>query len=181
MATAENQFRIRTAIEGDIPGIAKVLVDSWNATFRGLVPDDFLDGMSFARQEQRHRRMFALPGTIYHVAVDALSEAVVGFASGGPIRHPLFSYQNELYTIYVLDAWQRRRIGTHLLRAVASDLCRDGRQGLVVWVLASNPNRSFYERHGGRLVSTKPITLGSGTVDQMAFAWDDLRSLSGAR
>ena len=31
------------------PGIAKVLVDSWNSTFRGLLPDDFLDGMSLAR------------------------------------------------------------------------------------------------------------------------------------
>ena len=81
----------------------------------------------------------------------------------------------------MLDAYQGQRIGTHLLRAVGSDLYRSGRQGLVIWVLANNPNRAFYERHRGRLVSTKPITLGSATVDQMAFAWDDLWSLSGAR
>jgi ribosomal protein S18 acetylase RimI-like enzyme len=177
MAAATNQIRIRRATEDDIPGIAKVLVETWKSTFRGMLPDDFLDGMSYARQEQRHRRTFAIPETTYHVAVDALTEAIVGFANGGPIRHPLFAYQNELYAIYVLDAYQGQRIGTHLLRAAVSDLRRSGRQGLVVWVLASNPNRAFYERHRGRLVSTKPITLGSATVDQVAFAWDDLRSL----
>jgi GNAT superfamily N-acetyltransferase len=172
-----DQFRVRQAAESDIPGIAKVLVDSWNSTFRGFLPDDFLDGMSLERQEQRHRRTFAIAETTYHVAVDAVTEDVVGFASGGPIRHPLSAYQNELYAIYLLEAWQGQRIGTHLLRAAAGDFSRSGRQGLAVWVLAGNPNRAFYARHGGRVVDTKPITLGSATVDQVAYAWDDLGAL----
>jgi hypothetical protein len=70
MSAAENQCRIRKATEADMSGIAKVLVDIWSSTFRGLLPDDFLDGMSHARQEQRHRRTFARPETTYHVVVD---------------------------------------------------------------------------------------------------------------
>ena len=169
----KHQIEIRSATESDIPAIANVLVDTWRSTFRGLLPSDFLDNMSCAQQAERHLRMFRKPDSIYHVASDPRGD-MVGFATGGPTRHPGFQYQNELYAIYVQASHQGTGIGTTLFRALADDLHRSNRTGLIVWVLINNPNRRFYERHGGTLIERQPITLGSATVDEVAYGWDKI-------
>ena len=39
-------LEIRRGRESDISGIAKVVVDTWRATFAGLLPSEYLDGLS---------------------------------------------------------------------------------------------------------------------------------------
>ena len=68
--------------------------------------------------------------SIYHVASDPRGD-IVGFATGGPTRHPDFQYQNELYAIYVQASHQGSGIGTTLFRALADDLHRSNRTGLI--------------------------------------------------
>ena len=163
----------------DIPGYRQRPRDTWNSTFRGLLPDDFLDGMSLCRARSSGiagpsrlpRRPITSPLT------RRAGTHIIGFASGGPIRYPLSAYQNELYAIYVLE----RLAGPADRHAFAAG-CRSARllvdpagKGCRCWVLAGNSNRAFYARHGGRVVATKPMTLGSATVDQVAYAWDDLQ------
>ena len=169
----KQQIEIRPATETDIPAIAKVLVDTWRSTFRGKLPSDFLDNMSYAHQAERHLRMFRKPDSIYHVAADPLGH-IIGFANGGPTRHPDFQYQNELYAIYVLASHQGSGIGTTLFRALVDDLHRSNRTGLIVWVLINNPNLPFYERHGGTAIGRRPIALGSATVEEVAYGWDNI-------
>jgi len=35
-----------------VPGIAEVHVSSWQAAYRGVLPDDLLDGQSLPEREQ---------------------------------------------------------------------------------------------------------------------------------
>jgi hypothetical protein len=42
---------IRKADIKDIPGIAKVHVDSWRTTYKGIVPETFLDSLSYESRE----------------------------------------------------------------------------------------------------------------------------------
>ena len=67
---------------------------------------------------------------------------------------------------------QARGVGRNLFDAVQGALHDQGRTSLVVWVLASNPNRAFYERMGGRIVSRQPIRLGGAPVQEVAYGWD---------
>jgi hypothetical protein len=39
-------------------------------------------------------------------------------------------------------------------------------------------NLAFYKRLGGHQIMAEPITLGSATVDQIAYLWDDISGLS---
>ena len=43
---------IRDAVAGDARGIATVRVRSWQAAYRGLMPQDALDGMSIDRNTE---------------------------------------------------------------------------------------------------------------------------------
>jgi len=167
---------IRRAVEGDLPQIGRVVVDAWRSTFAGLLPADFLNNMSCTQQIERHRRAFARPEATYHVASVGDGD-VVGFASGGPSRQGYFPQENEVYAIFILEGYQRQKIGCDLFRAVIDDLKESDRKGLIVFALARNPNLGFYEKLGGVQAIAKPLMLGAETVDQLAYIWDDISAL----
>lgn len=169
-------LEIRRGREADIPGIAMVVVDTWRATFAGRLPSEYLDGLSYAHQEKRHRRMFGQPDVTYHVAVD--DEVIVGFASGGPSRHDRYPDDNEVYAIYVLPTAQRRNIGSILFRRIVTDLQKSDHRGLVTMALALNPYRHFYTRLGGTETDGGTIKLGSVVAEQIAYAWADTSELT---
>jgi GNAT superfamily N-acetyltransferase len=169
------QVTIRPATEADLGPIAQVLVDTWRSTFRGRLPDAFLDGMSRLQQEERHRRTMGRPGISYAVA--AVGPRIVGFANGGPNRQQILPQAGELYALYIQDGFQRQGIGTALFRAIVAKHRGHGRLGMFARVLADNPNRPFYRRLGGQPVAERPITLGPATVAEIAYAWDDLDTL----
>ncbi|MGM4986526.1 GNAT family N-acetyltransferase [Rhizobium sp. 11_C7_N12_5] len=169
-------LEIRCGREEDISGIAKVLVDTWRATFADRLPSEYLDGLSYAHQEKRHRRMFGQPDAIYHVAVD--DEVMVGFASGGPSRHDRCPDANEVYAIYVLPTAQRRNIGSILFRRIVTDLQKSDRRGLVTMALALNPYRHFYARLGGIETDGGTIKLGPVVAEQIAYTWADTSELT---
>ncbi|MCA1444574.1 GNAT family N-acetyltransferase [Ensifer sp. IC4062] len=170
----------RQASEKDLEAIARVLVDTWRSTFRGLLSDDFLDGMSYEHQRERHARTMAGPRTAYFAAVDSRTDEVIGFANGGPNRHSDYPYSGELYAIYIREEYQRRGIGKSLFCALARRLVETGFSSMLVWVLVDNPNRRFYERIGGVPVGERPIKLGPATVTEAALVWSDLMSTLGS-
>jgi ribosomal protein S18 acetylase RimI-like enzyme len=168
---------IRLAAASELSDIARIVVDVWRLTFAGLLPDEFLESMSYSHQEQRHRRYFGRAGVSYYVADDE-GDSIVGFASGGLTRHASFPHEGEVYALYLLPAHQRRRIGASLFHKVAVDLEEAGCRGLVAFALDNNPNRDFYARLGGRQAIAEPIVLGSMTVGQVAYLWDDIPALT---
>ncbi len=48
-------MRIREATPDDIPGIARVHVDTWRTAYLGIVPAEHLAGLSYERSEARWR------------------------------------------------------------------------------------------------------------------------------
>ncbi|HYM71222.1 MAG TPA: GNAT family N-acetyltransferase, partial [bacterium] len=92
---------IRTAVPADVPGIARVHVDVWRSTYRGIVPRAALAARSYAEQERKWKqRVHASPGAYrILVAVDR-GHGIVGFASGGLRRSGPVAYAGELYAIY---------------------------------------------------------------------------------
>ncbi|TWB61234.1 hypothetical protein FBZ98_101570 [Rhizobium sp. ERR 922] len=169
-------IEIRPAVDGDLSGIARVVVDVWRATFAGLLPEDFLKGMSYRHQEQRHRRYLGHAGIAYYVAEDEKGK-VVGFASGGSSRHSGFPQEAEVYALYLLPRYQRRKIGSALFTKVARALKDMEHKGLLALALENNPNKGFYERLRGRSVATGSLTFGETAIGQIAYVWDDLPAL----
>jgi hypothetical protein len=48
---------IRRATLEDAAAIARVRVDTWRTAYRGIVPDEFLDNMSYEGNESRWAEM----------------------------------------------------------------------------------------------------------------------------
>lgn len=169
---------IRAARPGDAGGIARVHVQSWRTTYRGLVPDEYLSKLSVEARERFWTRLLEHPTADQVVLVaEDQSGAIAGFVSGGPQRDEALSYRGELYAIYLLEEAQGQGIGRRLMQGFARELHAAGYRDLVLWVLSTNPSRRFYEHMGGQFVATKAVEFGGAPLEEAAYGWPDIEVL----
>lgn len=158
----------------DIDAVAQVHVRGWQAAYRGLMPQEFLDGMSAAAQAARRRARGVEDGE--HVAV--AGGRVVGWASVGPYRDddgdaPAAGC-GELNALYVLPELIGTGVGRQLLAHALGDLRRRGLLPALLWVVAANTRaRRFYERAG--MVAdgaTHDYEVGGATLPEARYRYD---------
>ncbi len=139
---------VRIARPEDAAPVARVHVRSWQAAYRGLLPDDYLDGL---RPEDRAARYtFGVTGPGLPTTVVAMVDGVIaGFATTGPCRDADAADTGELLALYVdPDAWGTG-MGRRLLAESRTDLERRGFTRAVLWVLVGNQRAErFYATDG---------------------------------
>jgi ribosomal protein S18 acetylase RimI-like enzyme len=182
-------IRIRRGTKADAASIGRVHVETWQAAYAGLLPDSLLAAMSDVRQSAWWSRLLADPGEARGVFVaDDQEMGVVGFGSCGPVRdppeglHPSTSLRTggreirvgEVYTLYVEPDFQNQGLGRRLLDALFRQLRADGCDTAVLWMLADNPSRFFYEGLGGERIGQRVDTMAGVDVEELAFGWRDL-------
>src|SRR5690606_37668646 len=121
---------------GDEEGIARVHVDSWRTTYKGIVSESVLQNLSYEQRAENWRRGIELNDL--YVAEDE-SGSIVGFATGGKERTGNYEADGELYAIYLLDEVQGMGIGKELIQTIAGSLQEQGLTSMLVWVLEQNP------------------------------------------
>ncbi len=148
----------------------------WRTAYRGVIADEFLDAMSEDDRTNRWLEILQRPEHATFVA-EIEGHGIVGFANGGPEREGRQDYRGELCGLYVLSEWQGQGIGRQLVATFASWLLDSGFDTMLVWTLADNPFRRFYERLGGKLIAEKDIEIGEQKLDEVAYGWDDVTTL----
>lgn len=173
-------FHVREAKQEDVLGMARVRVDAWRATYKGIIPDDFLANLSAQAISERWKRVFweeEKPGLGVFVAENDQGE-ISGIAVCGPEQGQDSEYLGEIYILYVLPACQRRGIGKQLVAASLRHLIeRLHCNTMLVWVLAENPYRRFYESLGGKPVKTKTKEIGGKPLTEVGYGWEDIQQL----
>lgn len=165
--------KVRKAIESDAQRIAEIYVETWRTTYAGTLPDRVLVGMSVERQAISWSRAIRHGEEIIVVAEDAKA-GVVAVGSAGPNRTKGSHFTGEVYTLYVHPDFQNVGIGERVLQRLFEELSARGMNSAVIWVLAPNPSRFFYERVGGRRVGERDEALWGATVREIAYGWTDL-------
>jgi ribosomal protein S18 acetylase RimI-like enzyme len=171
----DTTFRIRQAEPADIDAIARIEVETWRATYAGMLPDRVLVGMS----EQRQRAAWSglvryRPGDV--IVGEEPGLGVVGFGNCGAQRDPSLPYAGEVFTLYVTPDAQNGGVGRQLLDALFERLRGSGKNSALIWVIRANPSRYFYQRAGGKFVLTRRIRVGGETVEAVAYGWPDLET-----
>jgi GNAT superfamily N-acetyltransferase len=169
---------VRRATVDDAEAIERIRVETWRATYRGLLPDGLIDQLQ-PNVERRRERLRSRSGSELNlVAVEGTD--VVGYAFAGPERSHDREYPGEVYAIYVLPKVQGRGHGRALIRECAQELAAGGMTALLIWVLRENKiGRGFYERMGGTPVREKRLEEFPGAEDhiEIAYGWKDTRPL----
>jgi ribosomal protein S18 acetylase RimI-like enzyme len=165
---------LRPALPRDADAIARVHVETWQNTYAGLVPSDYLARMSVARSSPQWHRAAAKAEKGNDLMVAEIDEQVVAFVSFGPNRVPELPFGGEVYALYVGVDWQGQGLGRRLLTTALEALAKEKYQGALVWVLAANPSRFFYEAMGGQRAGERFEAFAGTELEEIAYGWPDL-------
>lgn len=170
---------IRPARLSDAGSIAQVHVQAWRETYRGLIPDSVLAGLSVEGRVRAWSEMIGVGNHAPAIFVAEQDGIIVGFASAKTERDSLLATDSELTSIYLLDGFKRQGIGRLLFGHLVAWLRRRGCTSLGLWVLDTNAvARAFYSALGGRTGPHKSDERKGVTLQEIAYIWDDIAPLA---
>ena len=142
-------LNFRRAIPDDAPAIAKVHIDSWQAAYRGILPEDKLNGLDHIRLTGSFRKSISLGTEDIFVAEKgghvAGFLALIGCHDEENDRDPA----TGLCAIYLAPEYWRKGIGRRLYLEGETILQSRGCTAVAFWVFADNARaRRFYEAMG---------------------------------
>ena len=141
-------MKVRAAVPEDAPALGAIHVATWRTAYRGLVPDERLDGLDPKRSAEMFERLIEEGDPKTFVA--ARDDAPLAFLTVGACRdEDLEGKAGEIWGIYVTpEAW-RQGIGRMLCLHGESILTEKGFASSALWVFADNDDaRRFYEAMG---------------------------------
>lgn len=144
-------MEIRPARDDDAAQLGVVHVLSWQAAYRGLLPQHFLDGLDPARRARLWERTLGEPAPRSGVVVADAGDRLAGFAHFCPSRDEDAdpARTGELSSIYLLPESWGRGVGRQLMTAALAGLAEAGYGQATLWVLDSNDRaRRFYRMAG---------------------------------
>ncbi|GEN52350.1 GNAT family N-acetyltransferase [Halobacillus faecis] len=159
-------MKIRKAEPEDDPAIARVHVDAWLETYRGLVPDTYLDRLTYEKRESLWKKNIQ---SLKIILVEDERE-VVGFATWD-YSSTYENYDAELSSLYILQSFHRRGAGKALVSFILNNVKGKGCQRLMVKVLSENPACQFYEGMGGKKVEEITITIDGKSLEESIYSW----------
>ena len=120
-------LRVRVANLDDAGPIARVQVDTWRTTYAGIVPTEYLAGLSYRDRESKWTDILSAGRPVEsNFVAETDGGEVVGFAGGGPEREGNPTFRGELYAIYLFEEYRRAGVGRRLVSAVARRLLDAG-------------------------------------------------------
>jgi ribosomal protein S18 acetylase RimI-like enzyme len=167
-----DEIAIRDARLDDAGPIARLDVETWQATYAGILATPYLVGLTPARRETGWTNLIRREPRDVQVAA-ARDGTVIGFGSCGASRGEP-DFPGEVFTLYVAPDWQNQGVGRRLLLAMFERLAAQGYGAVVIWVLRDNPARFFYQRLGGREIRRKLLPFNGSQVAASGYGWRDL-------
>jgi GNAT superfamily N-acetyltransferase len=128
---------LRPARRSDAAAVAGVHVRSWQVAYRGLLPDEYLDGL---RPEDRAvRYTFGELGAQQSETSVAIEQKTIsGFATTGPCRDDDRRGTGELLALYVDPGRWGCGVGRALIQDARARLARQGFEEACLWLLDGN-------------------------------------------
>jgi len=171
-----NPWIIREAKPQDISGLANVHLNSWLTTYRGIVPDPYLDNLKLESRIELWTRVFATKSESVTFVLEDPAGEVAGFINGGKNRRKELGIEAEVYSLYLLKEAQGRGYGRGLMMRMIEYFRDQGYRSMLVWVLEENPAVHFYKKMGGRFLRRDELQICEESVKELCLKWDDLKS-----
>jgi ribosomal protein S18 acetylase RimI-like enzyme len=140
---------VRPAVEQDARRLAEVQIAAWRAAYRGVMGDEFLDGLDPERLSAGWRRGIAgqQQGTVRLVA--HVGEDLAGFAVLGPPDGQAGPGTGQLYALNVHPDWWARGVGSAVFAVAEQQLLGLGYARAFLWVAKDNTRAiRFYTGRG---------------------------------
>lgn len=166
-------MHIRKATLQDAEAIARVHVDSWKTTYKGIIPDDFLNNLSYTQRTDLWTQAIAQQDHFVMVAETSEGE-IVGFADGWKRETNTIPHSGDLTSIYILESYQGKGMGKQLLQSLFKLFKQLGWQKVFVEVLEDNKTCDWYEYYGATFCKTVTIQIGGVLLNERIYEWNNI-------
>lgn len=159
---------IRVATPADALAVAEVHIRSWQAAYRGIFSDDFLDSLDPQQRAKRYtfdsddprgpRTVLAVErvagdtndaGSAHDTDPEREREQILGFVTTSASRDVDVPHAAELCALYVAPENWRGGIGRMLMNAAYERFGALGVSEAILWVLVGNAHAArFYSADG---------------------------------
>lgn len=172
-AKEQPMLALRPADAEDAPAIAALHAASWRASYRGILPDDYLDQRAADERLALWRGRFEAASPPW-VRLACWDGELVGFVCLLPEEAPELGVY--LDNLHVLPGQQGRGIGRALMAAAAAEASRiaPGRP-LYLWVYERNADAcAAYGKLGGEVMERREVDTPAGTrAAALRYSWAD--------
>lgn len=132
---------IRQAEIADAKGIGKVHVDSWQTTYKELIPNKFLDNLNYADKEAQWK--MNLTDSRYFIIVAETNNQIVGYAAAQNEPGNNIENSSRLTSIYILKEYQGNGLGKQLLYEMFTHFKEQNISSVYVEILKENTTTFF--------------------------------------
>lgn len=165
---------VRFARRDDLHELVELRRRSWRDAYRGILPASEVERATGPGSVGRllkgldgHRRGQRL------LVAERPGAELLGYAWCGPQPIRGLPYRGEVYELYLDPCAQRRGVGSRLLDVAIWSLIEQSLHPVLVWVLAQNPARYFYETRGGVPVAKGRIRVGHYVTSRVGYGWSE--------
>lgn len=139
-------MKIRTAGVQDLETVSRIHALSWKTTYRGILPDDFLDQLSYRRWVAPLKDMMEQG---LEIRVIEEEEKPFGCITFSAARDQAFAGWGEIVSFHLLLEARGKGYGRLLIQDAVRQLKEKGYSKIYLWVLEKNERaRRFYEKNG---------------------------------
>ena len=164
---------IREARIEDVDAIARVHVQAWRETYRGLTPEALLAGLSVEQRAAMWTNVILKTAEAPCLWVSEEGGRIVGFGCVGKAHDLALGADGEILAINFLAEVKRRGLGTSLFQHLLGLFKQRGFASAGLWVLSTNePARRFYEVMGGQLGVPRSFDAEGTTLEETSYRWD---------
>ncbi len=166
-------IEIRPAKPSDAESCAKIHIQSWEETYRGIMPDSILNSVKLESRLKMWGKIIIEP-TIFTFVAEVEGEGIIGYCSVGKNRSLLFSNHGEIAGIYLLQKYHGMGIGVALFNRGMRHLASLGFTKMALWVLTENKTRRFYEKLSDTPGLCQEVPVEGTVLKEISYVWNDI-------
>ncbi|MBC7713242.1 MAG: GNAT family N-acetyltransferase [Rhizobacter sp.] len=171
-----SKITIRPATLEDSAEIANVHISSWMESYKGLMPQTFLDDrpLNFKNRYTLWKRVTVDP-TFTTLVAETSEHGVIGFINGKEARDEQYKDHAEVWCIYLLKKYHGQKIGFQMMENFFREMKLKNFNKAYLWVLYGNPTIKFYEKTGGKYAGhSKVETVANQQMTELCYVWENL-------
>lgn len=167
---------IRKAQPGDAPAMARINVATWRDSYEKFLPRQLMAELSCSQKQAEIEDFFAHWEENQAVALVAENKSgeMTALIMAGKNHRQDLAYMGEIYNLHVAPAFQSQGIGCYLVYRISQIFRQRNWNTMMVWALAENPSRRFYEKLGGRVIAQDIDEYRGVAAPIIAYGWNEL-------
>jgi len=168
-------INIREATKEDFLSIATIRIDNWQTTYKGLLPQAFLDDLNYQKEASSWLTFCQSDDNQLWVATDS-QNTILGFVATKPFQDEVSI--GEIYALHTAQSHRGKGIGKALIYFSAQQFKSNNINEMRLWVVVGNNHAiDVYKHLGAETYIERIDQINNTDVPEIGMKWTDLSLL----